>query len=79
MSGWWWKGGGTEVNLSKAGALYLNFGGRFPHHTFAVMIPRQGAERGRLDGLKKRFEGKRVQVSRKVEQVRGKPQMEVRA
>jgi len=66
------KGKVDGQKSSKSGNTYLNFGGQFPNHVFSCLLRAKNF----TDPIPM-FEGKMVEVTGKVTQYEGKPQIEL--
>ncbi|MCX6170948.1 MAG: exodeoxyribonuclease VII large subunit [Ignavibacteriales bacterium] len=62
----------TQVTITAKGMGYLNFGDKFPKNQFTAVVFAKDVEKF---GDLKRFEGKTVEVSGKVELYKEKPQI----
>ena len=66
------KGKVDGQKSSKSGNTYLNFGGKFPNHVFSCLLRAKN-----FTDPVPTFEGKMVEVTGKVTQYEGKPQIEL--
>ncbi len=64
----------SGVGMSKKGAIFINFGGKYPNQTFTAYVPSSaGLDPNDLKGLS----GKKVRVTGKIGSYKGKPQIVV--
>lgn len=65
----------SQVSTTKSGTAFINFGGRYPNHTFYGIIFRSDADQfGNVRGL----EGKTVLIYGTIDLYKGKPQIILR-
>lgn len=62
----------SQVAISGGGTTFINFGGRYPNHTFYAVIFRNNS--GQFSGVRA-LEGRTVAISGAVETYKGKPQI----
>lgn len=66
------KGEVSQVTITKAGQVYFNMGGKFPHNVFSAVILKANASR--FENVKD-YEGKIIEVTGKIKLYNSKPEI----